>query len=149
MKRLSETIKESLLVEASGTVKVVNDGTGNPIGIEIKTPSQHFAISIKDEGPLVWKDAKDMGIPTKDQWESMIPLLPKVNKLLDEVGGDLMDKRKIYWSSDECLEQSNYRKGYDPLKKGATLAWFLWPVGEKVDVLDKNTRIEIRRLVEI
>lgn len=85
---------------------------GKAVAIRCYIDDKHyFDLALYDVPETMdWHDAKCWceknycRLPMKHEWEFVIANIKRINKMLEKVGGDLLDKS--YWSSSE--DSSNY-----------------------------------------
>ena len=75
---------------------------GRPIGVRAaQINGRVIYLALRDEPVRMnWYDAVKVGIPTKEEWMSIVENLDAVNKALIRAGGEPL-KNDWYWSSSE------------------------------------------------
>lgn len=87
-------------------VMIVNKN-GKPIGVRAaQINGRVIVLALRDEPVRMnWYDAVKVGIPTKEEWMSIVENLDAVNKALIRAGGEPL-KNDLYWSSSEFSSDS-------------------------------------------
>ena len=93
-------------VKTAGTIEMVAKD-GKAVAIRCYIDDKHyFDLALYDVPETMdWFDAKCWceknycRLPMKHEWEFVIANIKRINKMLEKVGGDLLDKS--YWSSSE------------------------------------------------
>ena len=80
---------------------------GRPIGVRAaQINGRVIYLALRDEPVRMnWYDAVKVGIPTKEEWMSIVENLDAVNKALIRAGGEPL-KNDWYWSSSESSSGS-------------------------------------------
>ena len=80
---------------------------GRPIGVRAaQINGRVIVLALRDEQKQMnWYDAVKVGIPTKEEWMSIVENLDAVNKALIRAGGEPL-KNDWYWSSSESSSGS-------------------------------------------
>ena len=75
---------------------------GRPIGVRAaQINGRVIVLALRDEPVRMnWYDAVKVGIPTKEEWMSIVENFDAVNRALVRAGGEPL-KRDWYWSSSE------------------------------------------------
>lgn len=109
-------MKKEIFIEyayANGTASEDIDREKEIVGIRcwLDDDKHYFDLALYDAPETMnWYDAKCWceksccRLPMKHEWEFVSANIKRINKMLEKVGGDLLDKS--YWSSSE--ESSNY-----------------------------------------
>lgn len=92
--------------KTAGTIETIN-ADNKPVAIRCYVDDKHyFDLALYDAPETMdWYDAKCWceknycRLPMKHEWEFVIANIKQINKMLEKVGGDLLDKS--YWSSSE------------------------------------------------
>ncbi len=111
--------------KTAGTIETIN-ADNKPVAIRCYVDDKHyFDLALYDVPETMdWFDAKCWceknycRLPMKHEWEFVIANIKRINKMLEKVGGDLLDKS--YWSSSEGSDSyawlstlgSSYGLGY-------------------------------------
>lgn len=119
-------MKKEIFIEyayANGTASEDIDREKEIIGIRcwLDDDKHYFDLSRYDAPETMdWFDAKCWceknycRLPMKHEWEFVIANIKRINKMLEKVGGDLLNKN--YWSSSECSPNyawySNFNGSY-------------------------------------
>lgn len=90
---------------------------GKAVAIRCYIDNQHYFDLALEDAPdkMDWFDAKVWceehycRLPMKHEWEFVIANIKRINKMLEKVGGDLLNKN--HWSSSE--DSYNYAWGCD------------------------------------
>lgn len=98
-------------VKTAGTIEMVAKD-GKAVAIRCYIDDKHyFDLALYDVPETMdWHDAKCWceknycRLPMKHEWEFVIANIKRINKMLEKVGGDLLDKS--YWSSSEYTNGS-------------------------------------------
>ena len=98
---------------------------GKPDGILVQTLDMRFGFSLHDAEQMNWDDAMRKygaeGMLTKQQWLIVAAYEEQINRLLEQVGGDLLREDKNYWSSSVKCYSGNawtYNGGNGTLYSG-------------------------------
>ena len=75
---------------------------GKPVGVRAaQINGRVIVLALRDEPVRMnWYDAVKVGIPTKEEWMSIVENFDTVNRALVRAGGEPL-KRDWYWSSSE------------------------------------------------
>lgn len=104
-------MKKEIFIEyayANGTASEDIDREKEIVGIRcwLDDDKHYFDLALYDAPETMdWYDAKCWceknycRLPMKHEWEFVIANIKQINKMLEKVGGDLLDKS--YWSSSE------------------------------------------------
>lgn len=92
--------------KTAGTIETIN-ADNKPVAIRCYVDDKHyFDLALYDAPETMdWYNAKAWceenycRLPMKHEWEFVIANIKQINKMLEKVGGDLLDKS--YWSSSE------------------------------------------------
>lgn len=105
-------MKKEIFIEyayANGTASEDIDREKEIVGIRcwLDDDKHYFDLALYDAPRTMdWFDAKCWceknycRLPMKHEWEFVIANIKRINKMLEKVGGDLLNKN--YWSSSEC-----------------------------------------------
>lgn len=106
---------------------------GQPVGIRAaQINGRVIYLALRDEPePMNWYDAVKVGIPTKEEWMSIVENLDAVNKALIRAGGEPL-KNDWYWSSSEYSSyyawRSNLNSSYGLNYYGKNYNYYVRPV---------------------
>nr|DAL93386.1 MAG TPA: Protein of unknown function (DUF1566) [Caudoviricetes sp.] len=124
-------MKKEIFIEyayANGTASEDIDREKEIVGIRcwLDDDKHYFDLALYDVPETMdWHDAKCWceknycRLPMKHEWEFVIANIKRINKMLEKVGGDLLDKS--YWSSSEY---NLYYAWYSTFNHSYGLAWF-------------------------
>lgn len=104
-------MKKEIFIEyayANGTASEDIDREKEIVGIRcwLDDDKHYFDLALYDVpetmdwfGAKCWCEKNYCRLPMKHEWEFVIANIKRINKMLEKVGGDLLDKS--YWSSSE------------------------------------------------
>lgn len=137
-------MKKEIFIEyayANGTASEDIDREKEIVGIRcwLDDDKHYFDLALYDAPRTMdWFDAKCWceknycRLPMKHEWEFVIANIKRINKMLEKVGGDLLNKN--YWSSSEHSSDSawesyfNYSLGLDNYSKDSSINVYVRPV---------------------
>lgn len=114
-------MKKEIFIEyayANGTASEDIDREKEIVGIRcwLDDDKHYFDLALYDAPRTMdWFDAKCWceknycRLPMKHEWEFVIANIKRINKMLEKVGGDLLNKN--YWSSSEYSSYNAWRSG--------------------------------------
>lgn len=76
---------------------------GKPVGVRAaEINGRVIVLSLKNAATdKNWYEAMKHNIPSKYEWMAIAENIEAINKALKRVGGDLLEKYKVFWSSSE------------------------------------------------
>lgn len=122
-------MKKEIFIEyayANGTASEDIDREKEIVGIRcwLDDDKHYFDLALYDAPETMdWYDAKCWceknycRLPMKHEWEFVIANIKRINKMLEKVGGDLLNKN--YWSSSE----TSYDGAWGAKLSGSTLGY--------------------------